>query len=239
VVLDIPTGRGAKIKTIGEAQALANDFVDLGKRLGMRVQCAITFGEQPLGYAIGSGLEAREALSAIMGNGPPDLVEKATSLAGILLEMVGVKGGKKKAEQILKSGKAEKKLREIIEAQGGNPRVKPEDLEIGDKHANVKAEQDGSILWINNDDIARIGRETGSPKEKGAGVLLKAKLGAQVKKGEPLFEIFAQRSTKLKAALELAKRLKPVGLSMKPEARMVMERIPPGAEHKKAFVLER
>jgi AMP phosphorylase len=239
VVLDIPTGRGAKIKTIGEAQALANDFVDLGKRLGMRVQCAITFGEQPLGYAIGSGLEAREALSAIMGNGPPDLVEKATSLAGILLEMVGVKGGKKKAEQILKSGKAEKKLREIIEAQGGNPRVKPEDLEIGDKHANVKAEQDGSILWINNDDIARIGRETGSPKEKGAGVLLKAKLGAQVKKGEPLFEIFAQRSTKLKAALELAKRLKPVGLSMKPEARMVMERIPPRAEHKKAFVLER
>ncbi|WP_455278414.1 thymidine phosphorylase [[Eubacterium] cellulosolvens] len=83
LVLDIPTGRGAKIKTIGKAQALAYDFIDLGKRLGINVQCAVTFGEQPLGYAIGPALEAREAISAIMGKGPADLLEKAKNIAGI------------------------------------------------------------------------------------------------------------------------------------------------------------
>ena len=67
IVIDIPTGRGAKIKTIGEAQALAQDFIELGKRLDMYVQCAVTFGEQPIGYAIGPALEAREALLALMG----------------------------------------------------------------------------------------------------------------------------------------------------------------------------
>jgi AMP phosphorylase len=239
LIVDIPTGRGAKMKTIGEAQALANDFIDLGKRLGIKVQCAVTFGEQPIGNAIGSALEAREALLTIIGNGPPDLKEKALSLAGLLLEMVGVKNGRAKAEAILKSGKAEKKLREIIQAQGGDPKIKPQDIKIGDKHANVKADKDGSILWINNDDIARVAREAGAPKEQGAGVVLKAKLADHVKRGETLFEVYAERSTKLRAALELAKKLKPLGLSRKPEERMVMERIPIATEHKKAFILER
>src|SRR4030042_5766144 len=176
LIVDIPPGRGAKMKTIGEAQALANDFIDLGKRLGIKVQCAVAFGEQPVGNAIGPALEAREALLTIMGNGPSDLKEKALSIAGLLLEMVGVKNGRTRAEAILKSGKAEKKLREIIQAQGGDPKIKPQDIKIGDKRANVKADKDGSILWINNDDIARVAREAGAPREKGAGVVLKAKL---------------------------------------------------------------
>lgn len=53
LVIDIPTGKGVKIKSVGEAHSLAYDFIDLGKRLGINVQCAITFGEQPLGYAVG------------------------------------------------------------------------------------------------------------------------------------------------------------------------------------------
>ena len=90
VVIDIPTGMGAKIKTRTEAYTLASDFVDLGKRLGLNIQCALTFGEQPLGCGIGPALEAREALTTLMGGGPPDLREKAVSLAGMLFEMVGV-----------------------------------------------------------------------------------------------------------------------------------------------------
>jgi AMP phosphorylase len=239
VVIDIPTGRGAKIKTIGEAQALSNDFIDLGKRLGMKVQCAITFGEQPVGNAIGPALEAREALSAIAGNGPPDLLEKATGIAGMLFEIAGIKDGKQKAEELIRSGKAERKLREIIAAQGGNPRIMPEEMEIGDKTAEVQADQDGGILWINNEDIARVAREAGAPKEQAAGIILRAKLGDHVKKGEALFEVYAKRNTKLEAAMELANKLKPIGLSRKPEERMIMERIPPRAEHRKTFVLER
>ena len=239
VVLDIPTGGGAKIKTISEADALAADFIDLGKRLGINVQCGVTFGEQPLGNAVGPALEAREALAAITGNGPADLREKATSLAGILLEMVGKERGKQVADELLKSGKAEEKLKQIIQAQGGDPRVKPEEIAVGDKKSELIADKDGEVLRISNEDIAKIAKEAGAPKDKGAGLLLKVKLRDHVKKGQVLFEIIAERNTKLEPAVELANKLRPVGLSQKPEDRILMERIPTPVMHKKTFILER
>lgn len=239
VVIDIPTGRGAKIKTIGEAHALARDFIALGKGLGINIQCAVTFGEQPLGYAIGPGLEAKEALETIMGNGPKDLREKATSIAGILFEMMGIKEGKKKAEEILDSGKAERKLREIIEAQGGNPQIKPEDIKIGDKCAEVNADKDGNVLWINNQYIAQIVRETGAPKEKGAGIKLKAKLGENVKRGDVLFEIYAERNTRLEAALKLAEKLQPFGVGSKWNEQMLIDKISTKVTPYKTFSIGR
>jgi AMP phosphorylase len=238
IVVDIPTGRGVKIKTIEEAHTLAQDFIDLGKRLGIDVQCAITFGEQPLGYTIGPALEAKEALSTIMGNGPADLKEKAVNVAGILFEMVGIENGKKKAESILRSGEAERKLREIIGAQGGNSKIMPDDIKIGDKKAEVTTTEDGRVLWINNESIAQVAREAGAPKEKGSGVMLKVKLEDQIRKGEILFEIYAERSTKLEAALGLAEKLNPIRVSEKLEERMLIDRVPTRIIHK-TFTLER
>lgn len=239
VAIDIPTGSGAKIKTMTQAYLLASDFVDLGKRLGLTIQCALTFGEQPLGCAIGPALEAKEALSALAGNGPPDLLEKATSLAGMLFEMVGVQNGRQKAEAILASGKAEKKLREIISAQGGNAKVKPEGISVGDKVAEIEAEQSGKVLFVHSESFAQVAREAGAPKEKGAGIVLKAKLGDTVKKDEVLFEIYAERAGKLESALELAKTLQPIVLSRKGEERILLDQVPAKVEHEKAFMLER
>ena len=239
IAIDIPTGSGAKIKNMTEAYTLASDFVDLGKRLGMNIQCALTFGEQPLGYAVGPALEAQEALTTLMGNGPADLKEKAVILAGMLFEMVGVEGGRQRAENVLQSGRAEKKLREIIEAQGGNPRVKPEEIPVGDKKAELTTDQAGRVLWISTENIVHIAREAGAPKEKGAGIVLKAKLGDAVKKGAVLLEIYAERSSKLESALELAKRLQPIVLSKKPEERMLLDRVPEKIAAEKPFMLER
>ncbi len=239
VVIDIPAGRGAKVKTIGEAHTLAYDFIDLGSRLGMNVQCAVTFGEQPVGYAVGPALEAREALSTLMGNGPPDLREKAINIAGILFEMTGIRDGKRKTNSLLKSGKAEKKLREIIEAQGGNPKINPEDVEVGDKRAEITTDKTGRVLWINNKRIAQVAKEAGAPKDQGAGVVLKTKLGERIKEGGVLFEIYAERNTRLEDAIELAKKLHPIGLSKKPEERMLVSRLPTPAIHRKTFMLER
>jgi AMP phosphorylase len=92
---------------------------------------------------------------------------------------------------------------------------------------------------MSNEDIAKIAKEAGAPKDKGAGLLLKAKLGDTVKKGQILLEIFAERSPKLESALKLADRLQPIGLSKKPGDRMLMERIPTVVVHKKTFILER
>jgi AMP phosphorylase len=239
VVIDIPTGMGAKIKTRTEAYTLAADFVDLGKRLGLNIQCALTFGDQPLGCSIGPALEAREALTTLMGGGPPDLREKAVSLAGMLLEMVGVENSRGVAEDMIDSGKAMKKMREIIGAQGGNPEVKPEDLPVGPEVVEVHSEHAGKVLWISTDDIVRIAREAGTPKEKGAGVILHAKLGDTVHKDDVLFEIYAERSSKLTSALELAKQLTPIVLTKKPEGKMVLDVIPEKKVHKKTFSLDR
>jgi AMP phosphorylase len=103
----------------------------------------------------------------------------------------------------------------------------------------MTAAQDGEVLWINNEGIAKIAKEAGAPKDKGAGLILRTKLGERVKKGQPTMEIIAERNTKLESALELAQRIQPIGLSKKPEDRMLMERIPTVVVHKKTFILER
>ena len=239
VVIDIPTGSGAKIKNLKEAHNLASDFVDLGKRLGLNIQCALTFGEQPLGCAVGPALEAKEALDSLTGGGPADLMEKAITLAGMLFGMVGIDHGRQKAENILHSGRAEKKFREIIKAQGGNGLVQPDEIAVGQKVAKVKADQAGRVLWMSTESIVQIAKEAGAPRAKGAGVLLKAKLGEAVKKGEVLLEIFAERSSKLDSALKLAARLQPIVLSKKAEEQMLLDRVPKGVSTGKSFILER
>jgi AMP phosphorylase len=239
VAIDIPTGMGAKIKTRQEAYTLASDFVDLGKRLGLNIQCALTFGDQPLGRNIGPALEAKEALTTLMGGGPPDLREKAVSLAAMLFDMVGVENPRVMAEEMIDSGKAERKMREIIAAQGGNSDVQPQDLPIGPESVAVRAKEGGKVLWLSTDDIVRIARMAGAPKEKGAGVILHAKLGDTVRKDGKLIEIYAERTSRLSAALELANQLSPIALSKKPEEKMVLDTIPEKTTHEKAFQLDR
>jgi AMP phosphorylase len=239
VAIDIPTGMGAKIKTRTEAYTLASDFVDLGKRLGLNIQCALTYGEQPLGCGIGPALEAREALTTLMGGGPSDLREKAVSLSSMLFEMVGVENPREMAEEMINSGKAMKKMREIIEAQGGDPTVKPEDILVGQESVKVRSQKAGKVLWLSTDDIVRIAREAGAPKEKGAGVVLHSKLGSNVRKNGVLFEIYAERPSKLESALDLAGQLSPIVLSKKPEQRMILDKIPEKTMHEKAFMIDR
>lgn len=240
VVIDIPTGTGAKIKNATEAYTLASDFVHLGRHLNMSVECALTFGDQPLGRGIGPALEAQEALNTLMGKGPRDVYEKAVSLAGILFELVGEDNGRQKAEEILRSGKAEAKLREIIQAQGGTPIVKPDELPIGLEHAEVCATEKGRVLWISTEEIVQVAREAGTPKEKGAGILLHTKMGDAVAKGGVLFDVYAERASKLESALKLAEKLEPVVISHKAEERMLLGQYPGKMrEREKTFMLER
>ena len=238
LVLDIPTGRGTKVKTIGDAELLAKDFMELGQRLNIKVQCAITYGEQPVGYTVGPALEAQEALRVLMGERyVPDLVDKATDIAGILLEMSGMKNGKTLAMEILKSGKAEKKLREIIGAQGGNPEVKPEDIYVGGETFTIRSKKKGYLLWINNASLVEIARLAGAPKDKGAGVHLHKKIGDAVRENDPLFTIHAERDIKLQRAIDRLKKSYVLGIGERMEMLIHEVREPPIP--KKMFMLER
>ncbi|MBS7609139.1 AMP phosphorylase [Candidatus Bathyarchaeota archaeon] len=238
LVIDIPTGRGTKVKTIGEANLLARDFIELGNRLSIRTQAAITYGEQPIGYAVGPALEAREALGVLMGKlSAPDLVNKAVRIAGILLEMAGFEGGQKIALETLSSGKAERKLREIIAEQGGDPDISLEDIKVGRHRFAFTSEVGGRILWIDNGRLVEVARLSGAPKDKGAGILLEKKLGDPVKPGDTLFTIFADNLEKLMAAKEAVAEgsFIAVGESME----MLIQEVRELPEVRRAFILER
>jgi AMP phosphorylase len=208
VVIDLPTGPEAKMKTLEEAEKLARTFIQVGKKLGMRIECVITRADQPLGRAIGPGLEAREALQALMDprSAAPDLIDKALSLAGVLLRMVG-RGDRETAKQILESGAAERKFREIIKAQGGDAKIRPDDIAVESNSTalDIRALQSGEISYISNRALVNIARLAGAPKDKFAGILLHKKSHDFVRKGESLYTIYAEKPAKLKQAEAFAK----------------------------------
>lgn len=237
LVIDIPTGAGAKVKSVQEAQELAERFIKLGKKLGMNVECASTFGSQPVGHAIGPALEAREALRAIAYDGPHDLIDKVAHLASILLDFKRAKNSRQVVLETLKSGRAERKLREIIREQGGDPKIRPGDISIGSCRSEVRSSRTGTVLWVSNPSISMIAKEAGSPKDKGAGIIMYKKIGDHVKRGEPLFEIISEKAHKLKRALKTASMHNIIKIGK--EGEMLLEEIPPGETEKKHFVLER
>jgi AMP phosphorylase len=157
----------------------------------------------------------------------------------MLFEMVGLENGRAKAEDMLDSGKAEAKMREIIAAQGGNAKIQPDEVPVGPECAEVRSERTGKVIWLSTEDIVRVAREAGAPKEKGAGMILHAKLGDTVHKDAVLFEIYAERSSKLASALELANRLSPVLLTKKPAEKMILDQVPEKLAHEKTFMLDR
>ncbi|MCX9014890.1 MAG: thymidine phosphorylase [Candidatus Methanoperedens sp.] len=214
VVIDIPVGQGTKIPTIQEGKKLARELIELGERLGMNVECAMTYGASPVGRTIGPIIEVREALKVLETmEGPNSLIEKSTALAGILLEMGGVatKGrGKELAMETLRSGKALSKLREIIEAQGGNPNVTYKDLIPGEHKGEIASPADGYVIEFDNKRIVEIARLAGAPIDKGAGVWINRKKGELVRKGEPLITIYSEKEWKLDNALKSAQKDNPI-----------------------------
>ncbi|MBP6021084.1 MAG: AMP phosphorylase [Candidatus Methanomethylophilaceae archaeon] len=205
LVVDIPTGSGTKVPTIEVARAYARDFMDLGEALNIHVECAITYADQPVGNAVGPILEAKECISILEGaKHPSSVIEKACDLAGIILEMGGYNNGADYARQILDSGQALKKFREIVAAQGGSPTVSANDLIPGKFTVEIRSNTAGYVHSIKNKDIVSIAKAAGAPSDKGAGILLNRKKGQRVEKGDLLFTIYADNEAKLNRARELA-----------------------------------
>jgi len=202
-LIDIPMGDGAKVTTWESARKLASNFTELGSALGMHVEVAITYGGQPIGNAVGPALEMREALLALQGKQSGSLTEKAIGLAGILLELgkkAEVGKGKELAREILESGKALEKFKEIIKAQGGNPNIKPEDIPLGKYKANILSEDSGYITKVDNSLIVKTAKILGTPFDKGAGLILNYKVGDRVEKDNVIVELYAESEERLISA---------------------------------------
>ena len=179
----------------------------------------------PVGFGIGPGLECIEVLAALSPDGSKEktgilgggqeVLDKGTQMAGSILEMLGKAQPGKGVEialDMVKKGKALDKMREIIEAQGGDPKVKISDLPVGKYLYSVKAEVGGRVAHVDNRLVSRIARAAGAPKDKGAGMILHCEMGDKVNVGDTLFEIISESETKLSFAIETATALPPIEL---------------------------
>jgi len=225
VAIDIPVGEHTKVATVDEGRRLAREFIELGDRLGMRVECALTYGESLVGHAIGPRLEVKEALSVLEGATEPNsLIQKSLSIAGILLEMSGKAApgqGYATAQEILLSGRALTKMKQIIEVQGGDPSVTSAGIVPGEHQFVVNAPATGYVVELNNKALISLARAAGAPQDRGAGVYIHAKKGTQVRSGEPIFTVYADRKWRLQKALEEGRRLMPVVVEG-----MLIDRVP-------------
>jgi len=195
LVLDLPLGPSAKVRSMPEAQRLRKLFEYVAERLHLALDVVITDGRQPIGHGIGPALEARDVMRVLGGDprAPSDLRQKALRLAGRVIEFdPDVRGGEgfPIARDILDSGRALAKMNAIIDAQGRRafecepPALAPHSFEI-------EAPGDGFVSAIDNERIVRLARLTGAPKVPGAGVDLFRKLGDAVRRGEPLYRVHA------------------------------------------------
>lgn len=199
VLVDIPCGDGAKF-TYKEGAELKKNFIKMGQRLGIKVKVVITDGSQPIGCGIGPALEARDVLSVLEGDGPADLMAKATFMAAELLKMAGVKNAREKVISILNSGAAYKKFLEIIRAQGGRKTLTVPNAKY---FYSAEAPKKGVIKSIDNKLIAKIARIAGAPEDKAAGIYLNVRRNNHVYYGDVLFTVYSNSLKRLQYAREL------------------------------------
>ncbi len=212
VIIDIPVGRNTKIENKKDALELKNKFETVGKILGMHIEVVITYGDEPIGFGIGPALEARDVLYVLRRDEkrPIDLEEKCIMMAGRVFEMLGKRNGRKIARDILESGKAYEKMKDIIRMQGGNPNITPEKIKLGKCVYSFKAKKSGKISMLNNYAFSKIARIAGAPVDKSAGIYLMKHVRDSVKKGETVFEIYADSDEKLRYAVDIANEMYPL-----------------------------
>ncbi len=210
LVLDIPIGPTAKVRSMPEAQRLRRLFECVAQRIGLSLDVVITDGRQPIGYGIGPILEARDVMRVLENDprAPMDLRQKSLRLAGRLIECdPDVRGGEgfAIARDILDSGRALSKMNDIITAQGGKG-FDHRSAALGALSFEVRAPSDGMVVGINNLQLARIATLAGAPKVKSAGVDLLCKLGDTVAANDVLYRVYASFAPDLEFARQACQK---------------------------------
>ena len=215
IVLDVKTGSGAFMKQEDDAIELARAMVGIGNRAGRDTVAVVTNMDEPLGNAVGNALEVKEAIDALNGNGPEDLVELSLVLGSQMLMAAGnvesMEEGIKKLNETIENGSAKNKFREFIMAQGGNGDI-VDDINLLPKASivmDIIAEENGFVKRIDTEQVGLAslvlggGRETkDSIIDLSVGIVLRKKVGDQVLKNDVVATIHANDIEKLKQAKE-------------------------------------
>ncbi len=213
VLIDIPYGKGSKVQTLKKAKVLGKSFIEYAKPFGIKLSVVYTDGKQPVGHGIGPVLEMLDVLKVLENtpDAPRDLRKKALYLSTELMRLSGVKNPKKKAKELLETGAAFEKFKEIINAQNNNKlfEKKVGELMVGKYSRSVTSPKTGNIVEIDNNGINNICRILGTPETKSAGVYLHKGLG-RVKKGEEFMTLYSENQKKLDEAVRYLQKEGPI-----------------------------
>jgi thymidine phosphorylase len=212
LVLDVKVGRGAFMKTQADARKLAEIMVSIGARVGLRTEALLTGMDAPLGRAVGNALEIEECIDVLSGRGPSDLMELCITLAARMLRLA--EGGDELATEVrvrgvLASGAALDKFREVVQNQGGDPRIIDDRTRLPHVPAAdaFTAPRAGFVTTMHADLIGRASMLLGAGRERldstidpGAGLMLLARPGDPVDAGDAIVELHAGAGARLEEA---------------------------------------
>jgi pyrimidine-nucleoside phosphorylase len=224
LVLDVKTGCGAFMKSYDDAVLLAETLVMIAKGAGKKVSAVVTDMDQPLGRCVGNSLEVKEAVLALKGLGPSDLMEVTLELGSRMLVITGIEPDIKKAglrlAGLIKDGSAFRKFCEMVSAQGGDVRMVMEPSRLPDSREQhgLKAKAGGIVQHINAEDVGLAAMMLGAGREKAedsvdpaAGVMLIKKAGDTVRKGDLLAVMHVTDNGRLKEARGLLEAAYTIG----------------------------
>jgi pyrimidine-nucleoside phosphorylase len=237
LVLDVKTGSGAFMKTEEEAAHLAELMVETGRAVGKKVVALLTGMDEPLGLAVGNSLEVIESVEVLRGGGPSDLRELCLELAAWML-LVGeraasVEEGRRLAAEILDSGRALEKFRQIVRRQGGDARAL-DDYSLLPQAAHRRHVVTAARGYVAEIDCEKVGLASvllGAGREKkedavdpGVGLIVHKKLGDRVREGEPLVTLHYNAATNVDLAAGLVVESYRIADSA-PKARPLVRRV--------------
>jgi thymidine phosphorylase len=224
LVLDVKTGSGAFMKTEADSRCLAEMLVSIGNASGVRTEAVITDMDAPLGSAVGNALEVIECLDILKGSAAGGLVDVSFELAARMLMLGRVASDRADAERQVKdsiaSGRALDRFRQIIEGQGGDPRVVDDysRLPAAPSRHCLTGDRAGYLTRLDAELVGRASVALGAGRDRvddtvdpSVGILLKARPGNRIAAGDPILELHYREPAKLDAALVLARRAISIG----------------------------
>ena len=237
VVLDVKTGSGAIMDTEEKSRQLAETMVRIGNMSGKRFSALITDMDQPLGDYIGNALEVEEAIDVLSGRAQGALKTVSLTLGAHILRNAGVvadvEAGKALLERKIQSGEGLRKFAEMIEAQGGDPRVAWDTslLPRAKTLIDIAAEADGYVAGMTTSDIGNAARLLGAGRlhktdvlDLSVGLVMKARVGDRVRKGDALCTLHVGERSDVDGAAALIRRSITIGPE-RPEARPLIRAV--------------
>ncbi len=202
LVMDVKVGRGAFMKTDGDARELATWLVGIAEQNGVRTEALLTSMDSPLGRAVGNAIEVIESIEPLKGRGPRDLEDLSVRLAARMLVLSGMTSDDADAERCVRvaltSGAGVEAFRGIIDEQGGDPRVIDDYrlLPAAASRVDVLAPRDGYLAGLDAELVGRSAVTLGAGRERvdsvidpGVGIDIRAAVGAAVRAGEPIMTV--------------------------------------------------